>query len=214
VIEGSTKVDDQSKIATKPSMPAVTPEATTGTRGSSNPAPSVDEALKRELLDPIMTAMHAHAEETNALVERCITDQISIRGELAGLRAEVDAIRARGHAWDAADAGHSRALADGMADAKRLADGARADTSAALEAAATRHNELASKVDTCARELGELRTNVEAAVLEALATHVTKIEAAADKLTKTPQVRTAAAIGGTFAGSALVTIIVEIIKHL
>lgn len=192
---------DEHTKPTKPSMPAVA-------------APSVDEALKREILDPIMTAMHSHAEETNALVERCVTDQIGIRTELAGLRAEVEALKARGTAWDAADAGHSHALADGLADMRRQTDEARTELKSSLEAADTRHNELAGKVDKIAGEVHELRTNVEAAVLEALGRHVATIEAAADKLTKTPQVRTAASIGGAFAGSAIVTAVVEILKHM
>lgn len=193
---------DEHTKPTKPSMPAVAVPA------------GVDESLRRSILDPLMTAMHSHAEETNALVERCITDQIGIRTELGALKAEVEALKARGSAWDAADAGHSKALGDGISDMRRLTDEARAELQSSLEAAGSRHNELAGKVDKLAGELGAFRENVESAVLEALGKHVAKIEAAADKLTKTPQVRTAASIGGAFAGSAIVTAVIEIIKHM
>lgn len=203
-------MDDQSKIPTRPSMGAVNPS-------TSSAPPSivvVDDAIKRELLSPLLVAMQSHHEETNALVEKCIGDAVELRTEIAGIRGRLEALEARGGAWDNRHSGHERELAEARAEAKRLAESAAVELRSSLEAATARHNELAGKVDNVGRELVELRTNVEAAVLEALGKHVAKIEKAADKLTRTPQVRTAAAVGGTFAGSAIVTIIVEILKHM
>lgn len=165
------------------------------------------ESLKREILDPLMTAMATHAEETNALVERCLGDQIEIRADLAGLVSRVEALEARGSAWDGRQSSLERSLSAVQAEAKRSVDEARGDAQRALEAAGHAHNELARKLD-------HMSGNVEAAVLEALGKHVAKIEAAANKLTRTPQVRTAASVGGAFAGSAIVAVVIEVLKHM
>ena len=174
----------------------------------------MDESIKREILEPIMTAIATSSEETNALVERCITDQIGIRTDLAALKAEVDALKARGSAWDAADAGHSRALADGLAEAKRIATETKEDAARALEGVAARHNELASAIGGCASSIEAIKKDIGGQVLEALGAHVAKIEEAAAELARSPRVKTAASIGGAFAGSALVTGIIELLKHL
>jgi len=197
-------VDESKKVTVK--MPAATG--------------AVDDALRREILDPIMTAIASSAEETNGLVERCIHDQIGIRAEVGQLRAEVEALKGRGVAWDNADAGQARAIVDGIAEAKRIASETKADVEATLEAAKARHAELAasvgsveSKCDAIKLELDDMKTDIAAQVLDALGAHVVAIETAANKLTKTPQVRTAATVGGAFAGSAVVAAAFEIAKH-
>jgi hypothetical protein len=170
----------------------------------------VEDKCKQEILVAIATSQ----EETSAMVAKVITDQIAMRAELGAFRVELDAVKARGVAWDAADAGHARALADGLADARRIATETKTESEAALEAAGARHNELAGKVTLVHDKLDEIKQDVGGQVLEALGAHVHTIEEAADKLTRSPRVKVAATVGGAFAGSAVVAAFLEILKHL
>lgn len=170
--------------------------------------------MDAETKQEILLAISAAQEETVSLVNKCITDQIGIRTELGQLRAEVEAVKARGSAWDAADAGHSRALADGLAEAKRIATETREEGAANLRAVTARHNELATKITAVGDSVEAIKKDVGAQVLEALGSHVAKIEEAAAALTRSPRVKTAATVGGAFAGSAAVAALFEILRHL
>lgn len=170
----------------------------------------MDDSVKHEIL----TAIDASQEETRTLINRVIDDHVIMRAKIDRLDADVVALKARGVAWDAADAGHSRELTDGLAANKRIADEAAAAAARTLEAAARAHNVLAGAVVRVDEKIDKVSTDVTTQVRGALIGEVSRIEEAADKLTHTPQVRTAAAIGGVFAGSAFVAIVIAIIDHL
>lgn len=174
----------------------------------------MDDRTKLEIIDAFQTALanvEAHLttahDETHALVEKVVGDQVEMRAELATVRVRIEALEASRNAHEARLSGHERRIIDGIAEAKREASEAEARMGATL-AAVDRH------VGAIQTEMKTWKEDASTAVLSALQEHVSAIEEAADRLTKSPRVRTAASIGGAFAGSAVVTGIIELLKHL
>ena len=158
---------------------------------------------KKEILDAIEAAkqesreaIETSAEELNNVLMRVITDQINLRSDFAGAVARLDALEARGSSWDSRLTAHTRWLSE-----------TKADLDGSLKGVAARH-------DALARDIDHVKTNVEGVVLGALETHVERLEKSADKLTRSPRVRTAATIGGAFAGTATIAALFELLKHL
>lgn len=172
-------------------------------------------------INSLEASTHAAIEETNELVGRVIRDQIEVRSTLAGLQAEVDALKARGTAWDNAHAGHSRVIVDGIAEAKRIANDTDARVEETLAAVDQRQSELAhglggvrTTVNAIQTEMHVWKEEAGAQVMAALSTHVAQIEKAADKVARSPAVKSAASVGGAVLGSAIVSALIEALKHL
>lgn len=188
----------------------------------------MDANDKREILDAFNAAIAAfdaksaeRHQETRELVEKVAADQFTVLSRLDGLTLRVEALEASRAAHEARLAGQDRAITDGVAEAKRTANDARVELDGTLAGVEQRYEELAGGVNelrggvgALTKDVGEMKTNIDRAVLRSLASHVKRIEEAADKLTRTPQVRTAASIGGAFAGSASVAAVFEILKAL
>lgn len=188
----------------------------------------MDANDKREILDAFNAAIASFdaksAErhlETRELVEKVAADQFTVLSRLDGLTLRVEALEASRSAHEGRLSGQDRAIVDGVAEAKRLASEARVELDGTLSGVEQRYEELAGAMNEVrtsmsglATDVGEMKTNIDRAVLRSLASHVKRIEQAADALTRTPQVRTAASIGGAFAGSASVAAVFEILRAL
>lgn len=174
----------------------------------------MDNTTKQEILDVFKSAIEAfdhksaaRHEETRVAVKGLANETSGLRSEVKSLTARVESLEASRASNDQRFSGHERALTDGVAEAKRHASDSRDELLSAIGG-------LGRVVEGLGKDMGEMKTNVDAAVLSALSTHVTRIESAASKLTKTPQVRTAATIGGAFVGSASIAALFELLKHL
>lgn len=187
----------------------------------------IDPKLRTEILEPIMGAIRnlevhvdARFEETDALVHKCIADQVEIRGELTELRTRVEELEAARASHANRLSGHERTIGEVRAESRRLASDTRHEVEEMLVGFEAHVEGFADAIaavkktgEETAADVGELKTNLERAVFRVLAKHVQRIEAAADRLTKSPQAKTAASIGGAFAGSAAVTAAFELLKH-
>lgn len=177
----------------------------------------MDAQLKDEISAAVTLAVASECEEHAVVLARLRDQVIDLSAKVTLIETEVLAMIARNQSI-------VMSVAEVSADAKRVADEAKTEA-LAMVTSATAH--LGSQMDTLASELtsvslsskatetavADLKENIEQSVLLALQKHTMRIETAANELAKTPQVRTAAAVGGTFAGSALVTIGIELAKH-
>lgn len=184
----------------------------------------MDQTDKQEILAAIAT-MHAdidsRLEDQERHNERIVTDQILMRAELAGVVTRIEALEASRGAHDNRLNGIERKAVDGVNDTRRAVSELEGKLEDTLAAVSQRHDELAdgmhetkAAVDGIAGEMDAWKRDAKTAVLNALDEHVTKIEAAADKLTRAPATKNAASVGGAFAGGAAVGAIIEILKHL
>lgn len=184
----------------------------------------MSETNNREVLDAI-AAMHAQIDsrldDQERHTERIVADQIEMRAELAGAFARLEALESARAAHDNRLSAHERKIVDGIAEAKRMVSDVESKLEDTLAAVDDRQTELAvgmhetkTVVDGIATEMHEWKADAKTAVLNALDEHVTKIEAAAETVARSPAVKTAASVGGAFAGSAVVAAIIEALKHV
>jgi hypothetical protein len=165
----------------------------------------VDE-LKAALVAEVSTLITTTTEENAAIIHKVIADQLEMRAELASLKTRVDESAARHTAAEARFTTHesvhaelrtemTRKLSDHTNEVKNMVDSAFGQVSGAVGG-------LDKKFSS------ELRTTVQGVLGE----QVTELTEAASKLTKSPRVKAAAAVGGTFAASAAMQVILEIWK--
>lgn len=174
--------------------------------------------LHREILEPLLVVLHTSAEETEIVVRRLTDEQAAVRALAVTMRAEIEAMKARGVAWDNSMQAGSVALSEVANAAKRTADESKAEARMMVEAALApvmpALADLKKEVHAIKTDVADMRKGIDDAVIGALESHVARIEDAADKLTSAPRVKTALVLGGTFAGSAAVAIGLEIIRFL
>lgn len=161
-----------------------------------------------------------HRETTTLVLET--------RGELVELRTRVEALEGRANSHDARATGIERKLADGIAEAKRAAGDVRDEVAGTLAGVEAHVDNLADGLaevrgiavegrdfaKATADKLDGLAPHVDALVLRSIEAYAKRIEAAADKLTRAPQVKAAGSVAGAFAASAAITALFELLKHL
>jgi chromosome segregation ATPase len=200
---------------------------------------SLDPSAKREILDAIETAIRGFEEnarlrheEAKSAIHTVQTATVNLSERFESLTLRVEALEGSRSAHESRLSGHDASIRDGIADAKRLASDVASDVEGTLAGIDQRYSELADGLEAARTEfrtglesvtstttaiktdVDEMKTNVDRAVLRVLAKHVRAIEDAASKLTKSPQVKTAASVGGAFAGSASIAALFELLRAL
>lgn len=189
---------------------------------------SLTEEERTDLLAPLLEALDRHAvaitaiaqsnhEEQNGMVAECINRCGELGARLTEVMARLSAVEATTGAQNTRLGGHDRMLSDHRAEALRRVDETKAELTTMVGQAFEATRSGVAKVDVSVialrGDLTELKSDIGGEVLRALTQHVERIESAATTLTRSPRVKTAASIAGTFAGGATVSVLLEILRH-